>query len=196
MDIDLGGSKITYDSTKAEAAEQRLRDFFKSMSAPPYPDGFHAEGQAGAAITKVEGREDFLKKLTAANQQMKPLLDKILSDKAALKQMASPTFAALPDAEKPRATTGSRQARSTWADRQIRQQVHLRYDGRTRRARTRPRRSGTMIKVTTELEVNCRRTKRPNRRSAVLIKSADLTSKRRHGHGRRRPRQGCVGTIR
>ena len=51
---------------------------------------------ADGKVTKVDGREDFVKKLTSANPQMGPLLQQILSDDA-LKQMADPTFAAVPN---------------------------------------------------------------------------------------------------
>jgi hypothetical protein len=47
-------------------------------------------------ITEIEGRDEFVKKLVTANKQMQPLLDKILS-KDALKEMAEPTFSAVPN---------------------------------------------------------------------------------------------------
>src|SRR5262249_13241970 len=43
-------------------------------------------------LLRIEGREEFVHKLSAANKQMKPLLDKILSEDA-LREMAEPTFA-------------------------------------------------------------------------------------------------------
>jgi len=45
------------------------------------------------------GREEFLKKLTGSNPQMESLLKQILSEDA-LKEMADPTFAAVPNAAK------------------------------------------------------------------------------------------------
>ena len=54
-------------------------------------------------MTKVEGRDEFLKKLVAANPQMKPLLETILSEDA-LKEMAEPTFAVVPPRAKSPAT--------------------------------------------------------------------------------------------
>ena len=37
MDIDIGGSKITYDSTKTDNPNNALSDFFKARSAPSSP---------------------------------------------------------------------------------------------------------------------------------------------------------------
>jgi hypothetical protein len=48
----------------------------------------------------MDGRDEFLKKLVAANPQMKPLLDTILSQDA-LKEMAEPVFAVIPPPTKP-----------------------------------------------------------------------------------------------
>src|SRR5262249_15110755 len=49
----------------------------------------------GTQVTDVEGLDEFVKKLSQANDQLKPLLQKIL-DKEAIKQMSNPTFAAYP----------------------------------------------------------------------------------------------------
>jgi hypothetical protein len=46
-------------------------------------------------VTKVDGRSEFIKKLGTANPQMEGLLNQILSEDA-LKEMADPTFAAIP----------------------------------------------------------------------------------------------------
>ena len=46
-------------------------------------------------VTKIEGREEFIKKLQQANPQMEPLLKQILSDDA-LKQMSDPAFGVVP----------------------------------------------------------------------------------------------------
>jgi hypothetical protein len=46
-------------------------------------------------VTKVEGREEFLKKLGQSNQTMEPLLKRVLNEEA-LKQMADPTFGMVP----------------------------------------------------------------------------------------------------
>jgi len=94
MDIDIGGNKISYDSTKPEAAGNPLADFFKAL----VKSEFTLTISSDMKVTKIEGREEFIKKLVTANPQMKPLLEQILSEDA-LKQMADPVFAAVPGKE-------------------------------------------------------------------------------------------------
>jgi hypothetical protein len=94
MDIEIGGNKISYDSEAPGAGNNPLADFFKALKGSEFtltvgPD---------MKVTKVEGRQDFINKLGATNQQMKPLLESILSEEA-LKQMAEPSFAAARDKE-------------------------------------------------------------------------------------------------
>jgi Family of unknown function (DUF6263) len=96
MDIDIGGSKISYDSTKKEgAASNPLGDFFKALKDSTFK--ITLDPKTGK-VTDVEGRDAFITKLTAANPQMKSLLDQILS-KDSLKEMAEPTFAVMPEKE-------------------------------------------------------------------------------------------------
>jgi hypothetical protein len=88
MEIDIGGGPIKYDSTKAANADSPLSDFFKSLVGAEFQVVLDKE----CRVQKVEGREEFVRKLVEANKQMKPLLDQILSEKA-LMEMAEPTFA-------------------------------------------------------------------------------------------------------
>src|SRR5947209_8860176 len=60
-------------------------------------------------ITKIDGRDEFLKKLIKENQQMAPLLQTILSDEA-LKQMFEPAFAVVPDKPVKKGDTWNRKA--------------------------------------------------------------------------------------
>jgi hypothetical protein len=97
MNIDIGGSKISYDSTAAAApggggTTNPLSEFFKQLVGAEFKVTLDTKN---LKVTKIEGRDDFLKKLVAANAQMKPLLDTILSEKA-LVEMAEPTFAVIP----------------------------------------------------------------------------------------------------
>ncbi|HZT82512.1 MAG TPA: DUF6263 family protein [Gemmataceae bacterium] len=94
MDIDIGGSKISYDSTKTDNPANPLGEFFKALIGSK----FTLTVDKNNKVTKVEGRKEFLDKLAAANPQMKPLLDQILSEEA-LKEMADPTFAVVPTKE-------------------------------------------------------------------------------------------------
>jgi hypothetical protein len=95
MDIDIGGSKISYDSTKESTQNNPLADFFKALVGSKFTITLDTKD---LKVTDVEGRDEFLKKLVAANPQMKPLLETILS-KDALKEMAEPTFAVVPNKE-------------------------------------------------------------------------------------------------
>src|SRR4051794_20958212 len=95
MNIDIGGSKIAYDSTTKEnpgAGTNPLNKFFEALNGAEFEVTLDTSKME---VTKLKGHEEFVKKLTDANPQMKPLLDKILSEKA-LKDMAEPMFAALP----------------------------------------------------------------------------------------------------
>lgn len=92
MKIDVGGNPINYDSTKENNGNNPLADFFKAIVGAEFTLTLGPDGK----VTKIVGREDFLKKLILAHQQMEPLLTQILSDEA-LKQMADPAFAAVPN---------------------------------------------------------------------------------------------------
>lgn len=87
MSIEIAGQSISYDSTNPTTTNNPLAEFFKSL----INSEFTLTLDKAKRVTKVEGREDFIKKLTAANAQMQPLLKEILTDES-LKQMADPTF--------------------------------------------------------------------------------------------------------
>jgi hypothetical protein len=87
VDIDIGGNKIAYDSANPGSTNTPLGEFFKALIGTK----FKLTLDKDLKVTKVEGGKEFLDKLVSANQQMKPLLESILSDDA-LKQMADPTF--------------------------------------------------------------------------------------------------------
>jgi hypothetical protein len=94
MDIDIGGSPIKYDSTAATSgnANNPLSEFFKALVGSTFKVTVDAKTYK---ITKIEGREEFIRKLGNANKQMEPLLNRILSEDA-LREMAEPTFAVVP----------------------------------------------------------------------------------------------------
>ncbi len=95
MEIEIGGSKISYDSTKEATANNPLGDFFKALVESKFTITLDTRD---LKVTEMQGRDEFLKKLVAANPGMKQLLDTILSQDA-LKEMAEPTFAVLPTKE-------------------------------------------------------------------------------------------------
>jgi RNA polymerase sigma factor (sigma-70 family) len=79
IEIDIGG------------ASNPLDEFFKSLVGAEFKLVLDAET---LEILRIDGREKFVNKSVAANKQMKPLLDKILSEDA-LREMAEPSFASL-----------------------------------------------------------------------------------------------------
>jgi hypothetical protein len=92
MDIDIGGNKITYDSTSSTpSAGNPLAEFFKALVGSELKLTISPEMK----VVKIEGRDEFIGKLVKANPQMEPLLKQILSEEA-LKQMADPAFASVP----------------------------------------------------------------------------------------------------
>jgi len=98
MEIDIGGTKINYDSTAEEKGQQNpLGDFFKALKGSKFTITLNRKTYA---VDKMTGRDEFIKKLVAANPGMRQLLDTILSEKA-LKEMAEPTFAVVPGPSKP-----------------------------------------------------------------------------------------------
>ena len=129
-----------------------------------------------ASVTKVEGREDFLDKLTTANQQMKPLLDQILSDKA-LMQMATPTFAALPNKEVAKGDHWD--AKSTLDMGPIGKYENTftyTYDGKNTGGKDDAEKKWDAISVTTKLKYTPPADKTQAGGLPFKIKSADLTS--------------------
>jgi RNA polymerase sigma factor (sigma-70 family) len=91
MEIEIGGNKISYDSTKNVGINNPLAEFFKTLIGSE----FKLTLSPDMKVTKIEGREDFVKKLVAANAQLEPLIKQILGEEA-FQQMADQAFAALP----------------------------------------------------------------------------------------------------
>jgi hypothetical protein len=95
MRIEIGGQPIEYDSTKeGQQGSTALSEFFKQL----VNSEFTLTVDKNFKVIKIDGRDAFLKKLTGANPQMEALLKQILSEDA-LKEMADPTFAAIPNKE-------------------------------------------------------------------------------------------------
>jgi hypothetical protein len=92
MDINIGGNRIAYDSTDEKQSQNPMTDFFKALLGLKLKLTITPKMEVKA----VEGQDEFVKKLGQANPQMEPLLKNILSAEA-LKQMAEPTWGALPD---------------------------------------------------------------------------------------------------
>lgn len=87
INIRLGGTDIRFDSTQKDAEGTQLASFFR----PLVGTSFKLTLDPKMKITKVEGREEFLKKLGDANPAMKPLLQIVLSEEQ-LRQLSEPAF--------------------------------------------------------------------------------------------------------
>jgi hypothetical protein len=94
MDINIGGNKITFDSTEEKQPQNPMTDFFKALLGLKLKLTINPKMQ----VEKIEGQEEFVKRLGQTNPQMEPLLKSILSADA-LKQMAEPTWGALPEGQ-------------------------------------------------------------------------------------------------
>lgn len=99
MTIDIAGNTIEYDSanpnTPGGNANPNLADFFGKLVGSEFTVTVGKNG----AVEKVEGKDEFLKKLNAVNPQMEGVLRKMLTDEA-LKQMTDPSYGMTPPAEK------------------------------------------------------------------------------------------------
>jgi hypothetical protein len=104
MDINIGNQAISFDSTKEKQPNNPLNDFFNALKGSKFTVVLNTKDMK---VTSIEGRQEFLDKLVKTNPQMKPLLDVILSEKA-LKEMAEPAFAAIPNAEKKKGDSWTR----------------------------------------------------------------------------------------
>lgn len=92
MECDMGGIKLEFDSVKEIASITPLSDFFRALVGSEFmlmigPD---------SKVNRVEGREEFLKRLVTANQPMEPLFRQIL-DGDAIKQIADATLGVVPN---------------------------------------------------------------------------------------------------
>jgi len=95
MSIDIGGNKIAYDSTEQNAPQNPMTDFFKALTQAELKLTINKNTME---VTDIEGADGLIEKLGGTNTQLMPLLKSILS-KDALKQMAEPTWGAVPTKE-------------------------------------------------------------------------------------------------
>jgi len=101
LNVDIATNQVKYDSsaTGAEAAGNNaaLAEFFKNLTDPTTK--FTVTLGKGGVVEKVDGKDEFLKKLGGANPQMEGILKKILTDES-LKEMADPMHGLTTAAEK------------------------------------------------------------------------------------------------
>jgi hypothetical protein len=177
MSIDIGGQAIKYDSTQDTNATNPLGDFFKQLVGSEFTLTLDKDMK----VTKVEGRAEFIKKLVQANPQMEPLLNQILSEQA-LKEMADPTFAAVPNADKKKGDSWEKDSKldmgpiGTYENK-----YKYTYDGKNTEGTSDQDKKLDKIKVETTLKYTPPGDAAANSPLPFKIKSADLTSKNATG---------------
>jgi hypothetical protein len=93
MEINIGGNKISYDSTSGSKQKNPMTDFFEQLQKQDLKFTIKSDL---SEVKSIDGRDLFIKGLSDINPQMQSLLKAILSDKA-LTKMAEPTWYAFPD---------------------------------------------------------------------------------------------------
>ena len=93
MKIDIGGNKIEFDSTLDPAKQPKnpMTDFFQALMSQPLKFTI----SPSLEVKKIDGRKEFIQKLSDTNPAIKTLLDTIMSENA-LTKMADPTWFAVP----------------------------------------------------------------------------------------------------
>lgn len=105
MDINIGGNKISYDSTADNPQQNPLTDFFNALLKLDLKFTITPK----MTVEKIEGNEDLIKNLGKTNPQMEPLLKSILSSDA-LKRMAEPPLYAFPTTAVKKGTTWKKES--------------------------------------------------------------------------------------
>jgi hypothetical protein len=103
-EIDVGGTKIAYDSTKEEAGDNPLAGFFKALVGTDFTlvlDG-------NTKVVRVEGVEALAHKLAAGNPQAGPAPALTLGEDT-FKELATQTFLSLPGREVNKGDSWTRQ---------------------------------------------------------------------------------------
>jgi hypothetical protein len=95
LDIDIGGNKISYDSTVKAQPRSNLSEFFKALVGPEFTVTIGQGKDGNLVVDRVEGLADLVSKLTAINPALETLLKKVLTEED-IKEMAAPMFDFIP----------------------------------------------------------------------------------------------------
>lgn len=106
MSIDIGGNKISYNSLADNQPNNPMSDFFKALLSMELTLTISPD----LKVSKIDGRDEFVRKLGNTNPQMEPLLKSILGEEA-LKQMAEPTWGAFPAADAKKGATWKKESK-------------------------------------------------------------------------------------
>jgi hypothetical protein len=105
--VDINNQPFSYDSTSTAATQTSpLSEYFKQLIGAE----FKLTIDKTMKVTKVDNRDEFLRKLGSSSTAMEPLLKKILNDDA-LKQMADPTFGMMPNKEVTKGETWKKESK-------------------------------------------------------------------------------------
>jgi hypothetical protein len=87
MEFKIGEQTVSFDSTKDSGGNNPLADFFKALIGSVFKLTVDKDGK----VVKVEGKEDFIKKLINVNPQMEQLLKQIMTEES-IRNMTEGTF--------------------------------------------------------------------------------------------------------
>jgi RNA polymerase sigma factor (sigma-70 family) len=91
FDLEIGGNKISFDSTLDKQTEGGVLDFYRALIGTELTVTLNRQYQ----VEKIQGREELHKKMLAAHPSMGTLLGQVLGEEA-LRYVAETSFAGLP----------------------------------------------------------------------------------------------------
>jgi RNA polymerase sigma factor (sigma-70 family) len=106
MEIQIGDTKMEFDSTKEGNANSPLFDYYKNLIGAELKVTLDKDGE----VRQIEGRDELLKRLSVGNPAMYAVLMQVMSDHA-LRQLAATAFTALPTTTVQRGDTWVRESK-------------------------------------------------------------------------------------
>jgi RNA polymerase sigma factor (sigma-70 family) len=91
VEIEIGGSKISFDSTRDQTSANPLATFYKALVGSRFQVTLDKEYQ----VQKIEGRDKLVMRLAAADKELEKVVRQVLSEDA-LRRTAESPFAGLP----------------------------------------------------------------------------------------------------
>jgi hypothetical protein len=94
-DIDIGGNKISFDSTAKDSPKNPMSEFFKALIDQEFTITIGKDKGGKYQVEEVKGVGNLVNKLGNINPQMTQLLKQILTEDT-IKQMAEPMLGVIP----------------------------------------------------------------------------------------------------
>jgi RNA polymerase sigma factor (sigma-70 family) len=91
LEIEIGGNKLTFDSTRDQTSKSPLAEFYNFLVGAQFKVTLNKEHK----VLKIEGRDELLKKLAAARPGQKKVADEVLNVNT-LRRMSEGLLAGLP----------------------------------------------------------------------------------------------------